>query len=160
MAIVRHARMAFLLGLAGCASLAPPERNAAQLAALKPAATCDARLPFFGYYRYTRDEMLQFAEPDARIAIGNDGGWCSIQYQAQMPNGAFTVADASVTIPPGHGEAMVGTLSGLLRIAYRPAPGFTGQDVFTVNLHGPLPYTVPVRVTVADGKTGGSSPSR
>lgn len=55
---------------------------------------------------------------------------------------------------------MVGTLNGLLRIAYRPAPGFTGQDTFTVNLHGPLPYTVPVRVAVAAGTPGGASSGR
>jgi hypothetical protein len=149
MTCLRPACLVLLSGLAGCASLAPVEQNAAQLAALPPAATCDARLPFFGYYRYARDEMQQYAEPDASIAMGNDGGWCSIAYQAQMPNGAPTVADASVTRPPGHGEAMVGTLNGLLRIAYRPAPGFTGPDAFTVSLHGPLPYTVPVRVVVA-----------
>lgn len=97
---LRPACLVLLSGLAGCASLAPAEQNAAQLAALKPAAACDARLPFFGYYRYARDEMQQYVAPDARISMGNDGGWCVISYQAQMPNGSPTVADASVTTPP------------------------------------------------------------
>jgi len=150
----------YLLVLAGCASLAPPEQNAAQLAALPPTATCDARLPFFGYYRYSRDELMQYVEPDAQIAMGNDGGWCSIGYQTQMPNGAPSVSEASVTKPPGHGEAMVGTLNGRLRIAYRPAPGFTGRDEFTVNLHSPLPYTIPVMVTVSGQTSGQGSTTR
>lgn len=141
------------LALLGCAQ---PEQNAAELSRLTYTTTCDARLPFFGYYRYSRDEMLQYVEPDARIAMGNDGGWCAIRYQALMPNGGYTVARAEVAQPPAHGLAMVGTLDGMLRIAYRPQESFVGNDNFEVRLVGPIPYTVPVRVTVGATRATGS----
>lgn len=141
------------LALLGCAQ---PEQNAAELSRLNYTTTCDARLPFFGYYRYSRDEMPQYVEPDARIAMANDGGWCAIHYQALMPNGGYTVARAEVAQPPVHGSAMVGTLDGKLRIAYRPEKSFVGNDGFEVRLLGPIPYTVPVRVTVGAARSAGS----
>lgn len=133
------------LALLGCAQ---PEQNATELSRLTYTTTCDPRLPFFGYYRYSRDEMFQYVEPDARIAMANDGGWCAIRYQALMPNGGYTVAWAEVAQPPVHGTAMVGTLDGTLRIAYKPTQSFVGNDKFEIRLLGPIPYTVPVRVTV------------
>ena len=133
---------------AGCASLWPPEQNAAALAALAPAARCHADLPFFGYYKYTRDEPMQYMEPDGRIAMGNDGGWCMIRYQLTMPNGGLSAGEMEVTQPPVGGTVMVGTLDRLLRIAYQPNPGFTGQDAFLVHIKGPIPYVVPIRVFV------------
>lgn len=136
-----------------CAALAPVEQNAAELRALTPAAYCETQLPFFGYYRYSRDELLQYQAPDGRITTGNDGGWCVITYQALMPNGGYTIASGDVLTPPAHGQAMLGSLGGLLRIAYRPAPGFAGGDHFVVRLRNPLPYDVPVTVTVTPGRT-------
>jgi hypothetical protein len=139
--------MVVLLG--ACTSLRPAEQNAVQLAALPAAGTCQADLPFFGYYRYTRDEREQYVDPDGRIAMANDGGWCAIRYQVMMLNGGFATGNAEVKAPPAHGEVLVGTLDGLLRIAYRPQPGFVGSDVFSVYLRGPIPYVIPVRVKVA-----------
>lgn len=134
--------------LAGCASLQRPEQNAAALAALPVAAYCDAKLPFFGYYRYDQDTPELYIGPDASIGVVNDGGWCAIRYQVTMPNGSLTTSEAIVTHPPAHGSTMVGTLDGKLRIAYRPAPGFTGEDTFSVYLTGPIPYKIPVAVRV------------
>lgn len=140
--------LALTILAAGCASLWPPEQNAAALAALTQAARCQAELPFFGYYRYSRDEVTQYMEPDGRIVMGNDGGWCMIRYQLTMPNGGLSAGELEVTQPPMSGTVMVGTLDRLLRIAYRPNPGFTGQDAFLVLIKGPIPYVVPIRVFV------------
>lgn len=134
--------------LMGCAQWQAPEQNAAELAALPMAANCDARLPFFGYYSYGNRPPDMYIQPDARIAMGNDGGWCAIRYQMAMPNGSVTTSEAVVTRPPAHGSVVVGTLEGKLRIAYRPAPGFQGDDAFLVYLKGPIPYKLPVQVRV------------
>jgi hypothetical protein len=147
---VRQAGLVALTILAaGCAGLQPPEQNAAQLAALAPpAAQCEPTLPFFGFYRYSRDERPQYVEPDGRIVMGNDGGWCVIRYQVMTPNGGFATTEAEIRKEPAHGSVIVGTLDGLLRIAYRPAPGFVGEDGFAVYLRGPVPYLVPIKVWV------------
>jgi len=133
------------IALAGCA---PPEQNAAELSRLAYTAHCDARLPFFGYYRYSRDEMMQYVAPDASIVMTNDGGWCAMHYQALSPSGGFAVAPSEISVPPANGSAIVGTVDGVLRIAYRPNSSFTGNDQFEVRLISPIPYTVPVRVVV------------
>ncbi len=140
--------LALTVFLAGCAAWQLPEQNAEALAALPIAARCEAELPFFGYYRYSRDEATQYMAPDGRIVMGQDGGWCMIRYQVAMVNSAPVMARAEVRQAPTQGSVMVGTLDGLLRIAYRPNPGFMGQDAFLVSLHGPVSYVVPVRVFV------------
>ncbi len=136
--------------LVGCA---PVRQDDAELSRLNYSTQCDARLPFFGYYRYTRDEMTQYVAPDGRIAMANDGSWCAIHYQALSINGGFTVTQSEVSVPPAHGSALVGTVDGLLRIAYRPNTSFTGNDNFEVRLTSPFPYTVPVRVSVVPSRT-------
>ncbi len=133
--------------LAGCAALRAPEQNAAELAALRPAADCDATLPFFGHYRPIGERIPMYAEPDGRISMRNDGGWCAIRYQVIL-NYFPTTGQGHVLQPPAHGRAIVGTLNGLLHIAYRPEPGYSGGDFFTVRMTNPEPDTIPVRVTV------------
>ena len=144
-------RSTYALALASIAAACAPggrDRNAEAVSGLPPAAVCEASLPFFGFSRYPGERIPQFTAPDGRIAMANDGGWCAIAYQVLTPAGHFATADARVSAPPAHGEARIGTVDGLLRIAYRPAPGYAGADAFAVRLDGPIGYEVPVDVRV------------
>ena len=134
--------------VAACQAASRPEQNAQALAALHPAADCAPSLPWFGrlYYGPAPWDMTYMA-PDGRIRMGNDGGWCMIGFNVQWA-GIDVDAPLSVRTPPAHGEVMVGSLAGRDRIAYRPAPGFTGSDAFSVHMASPEPWDIPVRVEV------------
>ncbi|MGH7043542.1 MAG: hypothetical protein ACREFY_15645 [Acetobacteraceae bacterium] len=136
------------LGLAGCAE-APPNQNAARLTALHPAQACTASLPTFGRFpggRSFLDEI--YLPPDARIAMANDGGWCTVRFTYAVRGEIPVVALLHVARPPAHGRAAVGSVGPSMRIAYRPVPGFAGTDAFTVHMAGPEPWNIPVYVTV------------
>jgi len=137
-----------LLAATACAELAGPEQNAQVLAELTPAMRCDASLPYFGVHRTSRDSRPEIIPADGRIDMANDGGWCVIRYQTTMPNGGLARFPAEVRTPPSNGDVVVGTLDGHLRIAYRPARGFTGEDQFLVRTTSPLIYDIPVKVRV------------
>jgi hypothetical protein len=134
--------------LLGCQGPPGPGQDAAALQALPVASACQASLPHFGRDQYARERTANYyAPPEASIVTNNDGGWCQIHFQfywARQP----IQAPLAVTTPPMHGDAMVGSVGDSLRIAYRPAPGFTGQDRFVVHLTAPEPWDIPVPVTV------------
>jgi len=137
-------------GLAACQT-PPPNQNAARLIALHPAARCTASLPWFGRYPAGDEQVPEiYRAPDGRIAMDNDGGWCTIDFTYSIYAGLLpVVAPLRVARPPAHGAAEVGSVGPAMRIAYRPAPGFAGQDDFAVHMGGPEPWTIPVHVTVA-----------
>jgi hypothetical protein len=134
--------------MAGCAELVGPEQNAKALAEMTPAMRCETSLPFFGVYRASRDSRPEVIPADGRMDMGNDGGWCVIRLRPTGPSGGLARFPAVVRTPPAHGEVVVGTLDGQLRIAYRPARGFAGEDQFLVRTTSPMVYDIPVRVRV------------
>jgi hypothetical protein len=70
-----------------------------------------------------------------QMTVKNDGGWCwSDGYSSPSTGRYLSARDLVVTDPPKHGHAVVGDMPNhYLRIAYQPAPGFSGQDSFTVH---------------------------
>jgi hypothetical protein len=65
----------------------------------------------------------------SEITVSSDGGWCwinlwatrgSLQY---VPN--FKIAQA-----PSHGELALGEVNKRERVAYRPKPGYIGEDAY------------------------------
>ena len=137
--------------VAGCQAERGPGQNEAVLVALAPSRACQANLPFFGHYQYPDGRFgmgTQYAPAQGDIAMSNDGGWCAIRHEYYFYQTRIT-PELRVTVPPAHGEAIVGSVAGVLRIVYRPAAGFTGADSFELRLGGPDPFTIPVRVSVS-----------
>ena len=143
------APLALAAALSGCQA-PPPEQNAAALSALSPAHACTASLPTFGRFPGGPNATFDtYLPPDGRIAMTNDGGWCTIAFTHNWRGGTLElVSPLSVRVPPAHGQAMVGTIGTTMRIAYRPAPGYVGPDRFTVFMAGPEPWNIPVQVNV------------
>ncbi|MBN8874826.1 MAG: hypothetical protein J0H67_18465 [Rhodospirillales bacterium] len=137
-----------LLAVAACSQQPGPGQNVAALTTLPAARVCDASLPPFGFVVYARDDAPWDAPPNGRIAMANDGAWCQIRFEHAWIN-MLIQAPLTVEQPPAHGEVLVGSIGYSLRIAYRPVPGFVGQDHFVVRLHGPDPWDIPVAVTVS-----------
>ena len=126
-----------------------PDHNAQALTALRPAADCQTALPFFGHVRYPGDALRgwQFIPAEGSILMRNDGGWCSIGHQFNF-NGALLTPEMTMLHPPAHGQVVFGATDGRLRLAYQPAPGFSGTDQFRVRLASPIPEDIPVSVVV------------
>jgi hypothetical protein len=144
---VRYLAAAALLGLVGCEPPIGPGQNAAALAALNTSRACVAALPPFGYFHYPGDRLEFYAAPAGTILMGDDGGWCQIRFRHFWGDRPIQ-APLAVTTPPAHGDTLVGSIGVDLRIGYRPAPGFAGEDAFVVHLTAPQPFDIPVRVTV------------
>lgn len=132
---------------AGCNPI--PDYDAQALTTLRPAAVCDPRLPYFGYYSYADDPrpFFNYIPADGSIAMRNDGGWCTIRHEYVY---AYRVRTFPMTLtqPPAHGQVVLGAVGGELWLAYRPEPGFIGPDFFRARLHAAIPQDIPVRVTV------------
>jgi hypothetical protein len=111
------------------------------ISGLPPAHECQAALPLFGH------PAGDYIAPQGSMQMGNDGGWCLLQF-TQTFRQIYITPSVSVVDAPAHGQAVAERLSGRIALAYRPAPGFTGTDHFTVRTDGPLPHTIPVDVTV------------
>jgi hypothetical protein len=143
----RAVRLGVLLPLIGCQAPVGPGQNADALKALPQAHTCVANLPPFGHWVYARDDGVFTAPPNAQITVSDDGGWCQIQFEqywGQQP----IQAPLAVTVPPAHGQAVVGSVGLSLRIAYKPTPGVVGPDSFTVHMTAPDAWDIPVHVNV------------
>jgi hypothetical protein len=111
------------------------------ISGLQFATGCTASLPWFGH----ADGL--WTAPLGTIAMSNDGGWCSLQFEQAFKQ-LLIVPEISVATPPAHGEVQAERLPGRLAVAYRPAPGFVGTDHFSVLTDGPYPHTIPINVTV------------
>ncbi|HEY7579691.1 MAG TPA: hypothetical protein VH855_19035 [Acetobacteraceae bacterium] len=67
----------------------------------------------------------------SEITMSSDGGWCWINLWATQ--GSMQYAPKyRVAQPPAHGELAMGEVDKKARIAYRPVPGFVGQDTYTL----------------------------
>lgn len=141
----RRYRLPFCLA-AVLALLKPPDEVGLQLSAvplhgLRPAASCDVSLPEFGH------NAGDYMPPHGAITMGNDGGWCSLQF-VQTFHRIFIVPTARVVAPATHGQVQIERLTDRVAVAYLPAPGFVGTDHFAVRTEGPFPHTIPIEVTV------------
>jgi hypothetical protein len=80
------------------------------------------------------------------MRMSGSGGWCWVDIWATM-NSLKIVATYSVTRAPMHGEVLMGEVNQKMRIAYRPAAGFVGDDSFVIvnrmtNSERPIAVTV------------------
>ena len=86
---------------------------------------------------------------DARMVVGNDGGWCAIAVAqpgaVPTPYGAGLLRER-----PAHGKVYIHPVGRETRIDYTPASGYAGPDRFAVELL-PGSETVRVAVTVQPG---------
>jgi hypothetical protein len=68
---------------------------------------------------------------ETKMTVGNDGGWCWFSLTATK--GSLIYAPTyRVTRAPSHGELMMGEVDHRMRIAYKPVPGFAGEDTFDI----------------------------
>jgi len=82
------------------------------------------------------------APTEARMVVGNDGGWCGIAVAQPGPR-PYTAG--LVSARPAHGRLHVRTVGDRTRVDYIPDAGFAGSDSFAVNL---LPGGAQLRVAV------------
>jgi len=79
---------------------------------------------------------------EARMVIGNDGGWCGISIAQSGPK----PYDAGlVTARPAHGRVHIRTVGDRTRVDYIPDRNFAGEDTFAVRM---LPGGAQMRVAV------------
>jgi hypothetical protein len=103
--------------LAGCADPSPPPPLPQR------AAICDVDLSHINGWGGAW-----------RLRMSNEGGSC---FMLASRDGGQIIG-TGIAEPPAHGEAQSILLSlNLIRITYRPNPGFTGTDRFRVSM-GPL----------------------
>ena len=147
---VSGAAALLLAGLAtGCDFPPPPQQStAAEMQALVSSKLCEPNLPVFGRFFFPGDVPPgTYIPPQGNIRMNNDGGWLPIShifvFREVEEVGTMTQAK-----PPAHGEVRTGNVGKQLRIAYRPAPGFTGIDDFVIHLATPQPWDIPIRVVV------------
>jgi hypothetical protein len=88
-----------------------------------------------GECTYRGGSFMNGQKAVAQMSIRNDGGWCWSDGYAMPQTGFYlSASDLKVTTPPKHGEVAIGDMpSHHLRIAYRPAAGFSGEDSYTVH---------------------------
>ena len=79
------------------------------------------------------------------VKLGNDGGWCAMTV-TQVDGKPF--ATSLLTTRPEHGKVLIHRVGDATRIDYTPDRGFTGADVFVVQLL-PGDATIRANVTVA-----------
>jgi hypothetical protein len=92
------------------------------VAKLTRATTCTASM-----YHVTAGE-------NASMAVTNDGGWCWADTYARSNWRTLAATSVAVTHPSRHGHVLVGDIENQeVRVAYRPEPGFAGQDSFTIH---------------------------
>jgi hypothetical protein len=91
---------------------------------------------------------------EARMVVGNDGGWCGITVAQPGPR-PYTAG--LVANRPEHGRVHVRTVGDRTRVDYIPDRGFTGTDAFAVRML-PGNATMQVAVTVEPG-TAAATPA-
>jgi hypothetical protein len=71
------------------------------------------------------------------MTVKNDGGWCWNNLPHNYNRSTWIAAHDTVVItPPQHGRVVVGDVDNhRVRVAYQPAPGFTGTDTFTTGFN-------------------------
>ena len=90
-----------------------------------------------------RPDLSDGKATDARMTVGNDGGWCGIVLQ----RGGRPYDSGLLPVRAEHGKVLVHRVGDITRISYTPTRGYVGADKFTVKLI-PGDATVQVAVTV------------
>lgn len=81
-------------------------------------------------------------QAEARMTVGNDGGWCGITVSQSGPR----PYDAGLLVErPRHGRVHVRKVGDVTRVDFTPDPGFVGADSFTVRF---LPGNPALKVAV------------
>ena len=131
-----------LLVLAGAGGLV---QGCAQPAPSRPPATVYSADLRGGSAHCTAPEKLSPAQAqptEARLVVGNDGGWCAVTVAAP---GDDPFAAGLLTARPQHGHVYIHTVGYATRIDYTPARGYAGPDAFAVEL---LPGSATLHVSV------------
>ena len=68
---------------------------------------------------------------EAPMTMNNDGGWCWIRWFDTLGVGVVYAPILHVTTPPANGQIDIVRGEDRTRIAYKPNPGFVGEDRFT-----------------------------
>lgn len=90
---------------------------------------------------------------EARIVVGNDGGWCAVTVAAP---GDEPFQAGLLAARPQHGRVYVHTVGYGTRIDYTPDRGYAGPDAFAVDL---LPGSATLRISVAVQPPAGGAPA-
>ncbi|MGE0226143.1 MAG: hypothetical protein AB7F35_13940 [Acetobacteraceae bacterium] len=67
--------------------------------------------------------------PQEPMTMTNDGGWCWAINSAMLWGRQYGPL-LRLAIPPSYGEVAITATETETRIAYRPKPGFVGEDMF------------------------------
>jgi hypothetical protein len=67
--------------------------------------------------------------PQAWIRMNNDGGWCWME-SSEFVFGRQVGPFLRITVPASYGQTQIATTESNTRVAYRPNPGFVGEDRF------------------------------
>jgi len=78
---------------------------------------------------------------EVTMKVANDGGWCGIN----LSRSGRPYDSALLSARPSNGRVAVNRVGDVTRVAYTPAPRFTGTDTFAVKL---IPGDATVRVAV------------
>ena len=82
------------------------------------------------------------AAVEAKMTLGNDGGWCAVPVNRPGPQ---PYAAGLLTARAQRGNVTIHTVGDVTRLDYRPDTGFSGEDRFTVRL---VPGDTEVKVAV------------
>lgn len=85
--------------------------------------------------------------PVATITMNNDGAWCWMD-STETWRGRVYGPWLTVTQPPRSGTLQIDVIEGFTRVAYRPNPGFVGNDAFQTRSQA-LNYDVDYQVDVS-----------
>jgi len=106
------------VGLAGCGAVPQPLKEAPPLTR---SASCQVG-----------DQGIAgraSSTPQEAIVMNNDGGWCWV-FNSGVMWGRQYGPWLKLTVPPGYGEVAIAVTEDQTRVAYRPKPGFVGEDMF------------------------------
>ncbi len=131
----RHACLIALLSLGACADM--PHRLT-QAPPLTRSALCEVG----GDMTVGRPS----APPEGSMRMNNDGGWCWMMNSATAGGNQYGPF-LKVTVPPNYGELAIAVLETQTRLAYKPKPGFIGEDAFQTVVE-PANFKVDYRVMV------------
>lgn len=129
-----------LASVFACISVACCAPMATQEVVLTPASLQQSRICFGPMTRSSGGTQL------ALRTMNNDGGWCWMNWSYHGYDRSYGPS-MSVTSPPLHGKLDIVRGKDTTRIAYKPDPGFFGEDHYALlqveaNVEQPFSVTV------------------